>query len=82
MFISHWRLAGRYLMAHSSHHLQSNDQSSLIIEVGGIPRYEFRMLFDERKERDEALRRLKNSGLTIKKLERLTGINRGVIQRA
>ena len=36
----------------------------------------------ERKERDEALRLLKNYGLTINKLERLTGINRGVIQRA
>ena len=36
----------------------------------------------DRQERDEALRQLKASGLTIKKLERLTGINRGVIQRA
>ena len=36
----------------------------------------------ERKERDRALRLLKEGGLSIRKIERLTGINRGVIQKA
>ena len=36
----------------------------------------------ERKERDRALRELKGKGLTVRQLERLTGINRNVIQRA
>ena len=35
-----------------------------------------------RKERDAALRKLRESGLTILQIERLTGISRGVIQRA
>ena len=35
-----------------------------------------------RKERDRVLHNLKVAGLTIRQLERLTGINRGVIQRA
>ena len=36
----------------------------------------------EKKARDAALRRLKERGLTVRQLERLTGINRGVIQKA
>ena len=36
----------------------------------------------ERTERDAALRALKAEGLSVRQLERLTGINRGVIQRA
>lgn len=36
----------------------------------------------ERKQRDEALALLKKKGLTVRQLERLTGINRGVIQKA
>ena len=36
----------------------------------------------EKKERDEALHRLKDRSLTVGQLERLTGINRGVIQKA
>ena len=36
----------------------------------------------ERTERDAALRVLKAKGLSIRQLERLTGMNRGVIQRA
>ena len=36
----------------------------------------------ERRERDAALRELKAKGLSIRQLERLTGINRGAIQRA
>jgi len=35
----------------------------------------------DRKERDEALRQLKQKGLSIRQLERLTGINRGVVQK-
>lgn len=35
-----------------------------------------------RAERDKALRVLKEKGLTIRQIERLTGINRGAIQRA
>ena len=35
-----------------------------------------------RKDRDDALRRLKDAGLTVRQIERLTGINRGIIQRA
>ena len=35
-----------------------------------------------RKERDAALRKLRESGLTILQIERLTGISRGVIQHA
>ena len=34
------------------------------------------------ENRDAALRLLKDKGLTIRQIERLTGINRGVIQRA
>ena len=36
----------------------------------------------ERKCRDEALVVLKEKGLTIRQIERLTGINRGIIQKA
>lgn len=36
----------------------------------------------DRKARNEALKRLKTRGLTIRQIERLTGINRGVIQKA
>ena len=36
----------------------------------------------DRKERDRILHELKVAGLSIRQLERLTGINRGVIQRA
>ena len=36
----------------------------------------------EKKKRDAALRELKGLGITVRQLERLTGINRGVIQRA
>jgi len=35
-----------------------------------------------REQRDEALARLKRKGLSVRQLERLTGINRGVIQKA
>ncbi len=35
----------------------------------------------DRKKRDEALKKLKAKGLTIRKIERLTGINRGIIQK-
>ncbi len=34
-----------------------------------------------RGKRDEALRRLKSSGLSIRQIERLTGINRGIVMR-
>ena len=36
----------------------------------------------DREKRDRALRALKKAGLSIRQLERLTGINRGVIQKA
>ena len=36
----------------------------------------------DRDERNAALRRLKAEGISVRQLERLTGINRGVIQRA
>lgn len=36
----------------------------------------------DKRRRDEALRALKAKGLSIRQLERLTGINRGVIQKA
>lgn len=35
-----------------------------------------------REERDEALMRLRTAGLTVRQIERLTGIGRGVINRA
>ena len=36
----------------------------------------------DRDERDQALRRLKKAGMTIRQIERLTGISRGIVQRA
>ena len=36
----------------------------------------------ERKERNEALRKLKERGLSVRQIERLTGISRNIIQRA
>ena len=36
----------------------------------------------ERDERDQALRRRKKAGMTIRQIERLTGISRGIVQRA
>ena len=36
----------------------------------------------DRESRDKAIRALKNAGLSVRQLERLTGINRGIIQRA
>lgn len=35
-----------------------------------------------KKERDEALRKLKQNGLSVRQIERLTGISRGVVQKA
>ena len=36
----------------------------------------------ERRERNEALRKLKGEGLTVRQIERLTGINRNIVQKA
>ena len=36
----------------------------------------------ERKERNESLRALKTNGLTVRQIERLTGINRNIVQKA
>ena len=36
----------------------------------------------ERKERDEALRKVKERGLSVRQIERLTGISRNIVQRA
>jgi len=36
----------------------------------------------DKKSRDAALREQKGMGLSVRQLERLTGINRGVIQKA
>ena len=36
----------------------------------------------EKSERNKALRKLKNAGLTIRQIERLTGISRSIIHRA
>ncbi len=36
----------------------------------------------ERKHRDAALKKLKAAGLSVRQIERLTGLNRGVIQKA
>ncbi|MCQ2462195.1 MAG: transposase [Clostridia bacterium] len=36
----------------------------------------------ERKQRDEAIRLLKAKGISVRQIERLTGINRGIIQKA
>ncbi len=36
----------------------------------------------DRAERNEALRKLKKAGLTVRQIERLTGINRGAVQKA
>lgn len=36
----------------------------------------------EKNARDDALRKLKASGLSVRQIERLTGINRGVISKA
>ena len=35
-----------------------------------------------KKERDQALRQLKEAGMTIRQIERLTGISKSVAQRA
>lgn len=40
------------------------------------------LLSGERAARDESIRRLKTRGLSIRQIERLTGIGRGIIQRA
>ena len=36
----------------------------------------------DRKSRDEILQKMKKAGLSIRQIERLTGLNRGIIQRA
>ena len=36
----------------------------------------------ERRERNEALRKLKGEGVTVRQIERLTGINRNIVQKA
>ena len=41
-----------------------------------------RTLQDARKKRDDILKALKTKGLSIRQIERLTGINRGVIHNA
>ncbi len=35
-----------------------------------------------RKDRDSAIKKLKSAGLSVRQIERLTGVNRGVIQKA
>ena len=51
-------------------------RSALGIETGTI------IQSYNRQERNQALRKLKSLGLSIRQIERLTGINRGVIQKA
>ena len=36
----------------------------------------------DKEERDAALRKLKEKGLSVRQIERLTGINRGVVLKA
>jgi len=36
----------------------------------------------DKKGRENCLRKLKREGLAVRQLERLTGINRGIIQKA
>ena len=36
----------------------------------------------DRKNRNEALRKLKDAGLTIRQIERHTGISKSIVQRA
>ena len=36
----------------------------------------------EREKRDAALRKLKEEGLSVRQVERLTGINRGIVLKA
>ena len=52
-----------------------------ICEQYGVPRGT-RLQQWEKKERDEALKKLKDMGMSLRQLERLTGIHRGVIQKA
>ena len=40
------------------------------------------LLSYDRKKRNDALRKLKTKGLTIRQIERLTGINRNIVQKA
>ena len=35
-----------------------------------------------RRESNEALRKLKDEGLTVRQIERLTGINRNIVRKA
>lgn len=46
------------------------------------PDWRTRFATDDKKARDGALRRLKAAGLSVRQIERLTGIGRGIVARA
>ena len=58
------------------------NQDSIVLakKILGIENLFDVKLYDA-KARNEALRKLRNEGFTVRQIERLTGIGRGVIQR-
>ena len=61
--------------------IRDEDARKLIINTCGVSSGTQLQQWD-RKDRDTAMRKLKALGISVRQLERLTGINRGVIQKA
>jgi len=61
--------------------ITDQDALKIIKQVCSIKRADEILGFDK-KNRDHFLRKLRNEGLSVRQLERLTGVNRGIIQKA
>ena len=63
------------------HKLTDDEARKLIIDIGNVSKC-IELSNIEKINRDRALKRLKEEGISVRQLERLTGINRGIILRA
>ena len=61
--------------------LSDSDAVNILINIIGV-KSPFEMQAMEKKQRDACLSQLKQAGLSVRQLERITGINRNIIQRA
>ena len=62
-------------------HVSDSDAIEIIKRIGEISSCNKLVGFDK-KQRNQVLASLKNAGLSIRQIARLTGINRGVVQKA
>jgi len=63
------------------HRMTDEEAKELITKIGNV-QYCQEIQLLEKTGRNQVLKKLKDEGLSIRRLERLTGINRGIIQKA